>query len=283
MTSIDRSWSARFQRGVRLTKMSLEVMRQQPGLVLVPILYTAVITVLFVIAALITGGNTTGASLLLWIIAFLLMATVSMVGQAVITHRVMEHLEGRSSSNAQSFQAILPRLPTLAAWASLSLTVGVALRSLERGRGILGILARIVAIFAIIAWSALTFFVLPVIVFENVSTGSAIKRSKDLVKASWGEGVVGVGMLNIVFNLAFFAVLLLAILLSYAHAVVLAVLLILVAVIAFNLLAAVASPIFTVALYRYATTGQVVLGFAQEDFAATFRPRKRSGLAGSHF
>lgn len=272
---VDRSWSARFHRGVRLATMSLQIMREQPGLIAVPMLSVSAITLLFVGIAVVTGGKAAGPGLILYLGGFCVMATIGMLGQAVITHRVMEHLEGRRSTNGESLQAVMPRLPTIAAWASLSLTVGVALRSLERGRGILGILSRIVAIVAVISWSAMTFFVLPIIVFEGLSTGAAIRRSKELLRATWGEGVVGVGALNIIFNLALWAVLAIAILLAALHAVVLALLVILIAIIGFNLLAAVASPIFTVALYRYATTGEAVLGFAQADFAASFRPRAR--------
>ncbi|HZU78910.1 MAG TPA: DUF6159 family protein, partial [Acidimicrobiales bacterium] len=208
-------------------------------------------------------------------IGFFAMASVAMVGQAVITHRVMEHLEGRTSTNGQSLQAIMPKLGTIVAWACVSLTVGTLLRSMERGRGVLGLLARIVAVMALIAWSALTFFVVPVILFEGLSTGAAIKRSGELVKRSWGEGVVGVGALNIVFTLATLAAFFLCVVLAAAHAVVLAVIVLFVAIVGLNLLASVASPVFTVALYRYATTGQVVLGFGQEDFAAAFRPSRR--------
>lgn len=255
--------------------MSIEVIRQLPGLLLVPTLSVSAVALVFVVVAVITGGSTTGPALLLWIVAFVLMATISMVGQAVVTHRVMAHLEGERSSNRQSFEAVLPKLPTLVAWASISLTLGAVIRSFERGRGLLGILARIVALFVIVAWSAITFFVLPVILFENRTTIEAIKRSRELVRTSWGEGVVGVGALNLLFSLGFLAVMVLAILLSIAQLAILAVLLILAAIVGFNLLTAVASPVFTVALYRYAMTGQVVLGFSEQDLASAFRPRRR--------
>jgi hypothetical protein len=277
---IDRSWSARFNRGLRLTTMSLEIMRQLPGLIAIPILSVAAIAFVFVVLALLTGGNASGFGLVVWVAGYAVMATVAVVGQAVITHRVMAHLEGQAVSNGQSLRAVLPRLKTLAAWACLSLTVGATLRSLERGRGIIGLVTRVVAAFVTLAWSAMTFFVLPVILFENLNTTAAMKRSRELVKGSWGEGVVGVGALNVIFNLAFLAVVIVAVLLAMVHAVVLALIVVLLAILAFNLLAAVASPIFTVALYRYATTGELVMGFSQRDFVAAFR-RKPTRLAWS--
>lgn len=279
-TRIDRSWSARFHRGLRLTTTSLEIMRRLPGLTAIPVLSISAIAFVFVVLALLTGGRASGFGLVVWTAGYGVMATVAMVGQAVITHRVMTHLDGHAVSNSQSLQAVLPRLRTLAAWACLSLTVGATLRSLERRRGLIGLVTRAVATFVTIAWSAMTFFVLPVILFENLDTAAAIKRSRALVRECWGEGVVGVGALNVLFNLALIAVVFVAMILAIAHAVVLALIVILLAILGFNLLAAVASPIFTVALYRYATTGEYTMGFSKHDFVAAFR-RKRTRLVRS--
>src|SRR6266498_2493894 len=47
------------------------------------------------------------------------------------------------------------------------------------------------------SWSAVTFFVVPVLLFEPVGVGQGLKRSAQLFKQRWGEqftGTVGIGL-----------------------------------------------------------------------------------------
>ena len=276
--SIDRSWSARLTRGVALVRVSLELMQQQPGLLAVPVASTGAVVVLFALASVATGGSLTGAeglALLVWLVAFGAMAAVATVGQAVITQRIMCHLNGERLSNSESLRAVTPRLSTLATWGCLNLAVGTFVRAIERGRGILGLVGRMVALIAVIAWSAATFFVVPVILFEGLGVSDAMRRSRELVRSTWGEGVVGVGALVLLFNLIGLGIVIAAVLLAAAQLYVLAMIFILLAIIAINLLSAVASPVFTVALYCFATTGAVPLGLSEQDLSAAFRPRRK--------
>ena len=75
--------------------------------------------------------------------------------------------------------------------------MSLILRSLqERG----GIVARIAAGFAGMAWSLVTFLVLPVLVIEGLSVGKAIKRSSELFRRAWGEQVIanaGIGLVGL--------------------------------------------------------------------------------------
>lgn len=259
--------------------MALAVLREQPGLLAVPVATTALVAVLFVVTAAV--GDAVGGVLavLFWVAGLVAMATAAVAGQAVIAHRVMAHLDGEPLTNGEALRRIRPKLPTLVAWGSLSLLVGVLIRSMERGRGIVGLLGRIAAVFVTVAWSAMTFFVLPVICFEGLDVQAAMRRSKAIVREHWGEGVVGVGALNLLVFLCVLSTFVVAVLLTAAGAAILGLAFVLVALVALNFLSAVASPVFTVVLYRYATTGVLVGGFVPEDVAAAFRPRRRARLA----
>jgi hypothetical protein len=272
---IDRSWSARLNRGIGLATSSLALMREQPGLLAVPVISSAIVLVICLIGGLLDLALPSGLVLIVDLAALAGIGAVSATGQAVIVHRVMSLIQGRRLTNADSFAAIRPRLRTIAAWGCLALTVGILIRSLERGRGVVGIATRILAAFLTVAWTALTFFVLPVIVFEELSLREAITRSREIVKRSWGEGVIGVAALSALFNLAGLAVFVLFVLLALAHAIVLAIIFLVIALVALNLLAAVASPIFVVVLYNFATAGEVALGFDRELVDAAFRRRRR--------
>jgi hypothetical protein len=54
-----------------------------------------------------------------------------------------------------------------------------------------GILGRIVGLIGAVAWSVLTFFVVPVLIFEDAKVGDAIKRSSHIFKERWGEQFAG--------------------------------------------------------------------------------------------
>lgn len=272
--NIDRRWSARLRRGWQFSIRSLELMKDQPGLIVVPVITATTILVQLIIIGLI--GNALPSVLgFLWDVAGLISVyTVAVTGQAVIVVRIGAILNGGQLSNRESLQAVLPRMKDIVTWAAISFTVGTLIRSLERVRGPIGWIFRLIAVAMLVAWSALTFFVVPVMMFEGLSARASITRSRELVRQVWGEGVVGVGVLNVVFNLAALVLFILCFLLAAAHAFVLAILLFIVTIVAFNLLAAVVSPIFTVVMYRFATAGEVSFGFSAEDLAASMRPRR---------
>src|SRR5579859_817357 len=81
---------------------------------------------------------------------------------------------GGEPTLADGFRAAWSRLPQIAAWAVVAATVGLILKAIENsndkvGRFISGLLG--------VAWSVLTFFVVPVLVVEKVGPIQAVKRS----------------------------------------------------------------------------------------------------------
>ena len=66
--------------------------------------------------------------------------------------------------------------------------VSIILRSIEERAGWLG---RIVISLIGMAWTVITFLVLPIIVVENLGVGKALKKSGSLVRNTWGENLSG--------------------------------------------------------------------------------------------
>ena len=164
----------------------------------------------------------------------------------------------------------------IAGWAAVSATVGLILRALEERAGFLG---RIVINIIGAAWSAVTFFVVPVLLYEPVGVGQGIKRSATIFKQRWGETFVGAGAIGIaVFIIALpLAAVVGAIGMS---SVVLAAI---VGSLTFGLLIAVStalSGIFNAALYRYATTGEAPGAFSPDDLNGSFKQKRRGLLSG---
>lgn len=80
------------------------------------------------------------------------------------------------------------RLPQIFGWALVSAFVGVALRLIENSNKRAG---QFVASILGMAWTAMTFFVVPAIVLEGVGPVEAFKRSLGTLKRTWGTALVG--------------------------------------------------------------------------------------------
>jgi hypothetical protein len=65
-------------------------------------------------------------------------------------------------------------------------TVGLILKAIQENSGILG---KIVTGLIGVVWSVATFFVVPVIAYENVGPIDAVKRSTEMMKEKWGESL----------------------------------------------------------------------------------------------
>ena len=72
-------------------------------------------------------------------------------------------------------------------WALIAATVGLALQLLRANQR--NMFARIVIDIIGGVWEFLTFFVIPVLVSENVGPIGAIKRSSGLVRKTWGRQI----------------------------------------------------------------------------------------------
>ena len=151
--------------------------------------------------------------------------------------------------------------------ALLSATIGVILRIIAERFKVVGEL--ITSITGLI-WSLLTFFVIPVMIFENRSILQSIKQSGYLFKKTWGEHVIGQFSMALFFTflgLRGLIPLLLGFLTNPC---------IIITVIYWVLLAIISSclnGIFVAALYNYALTGQVPAAYSPEVIEGAFKPK----------
>jgi hypothetical protein len=160
----------------------------------------------------------------------------------------------------------------IAGWAAISATVGLILRSLEQRLGWVGDL--IVGLIGV-AWSVITFFVVPVILFEPVGVIDSVKRSGSIFKQRWGETFIGQGAIGLAMILLSLPVIGLAILLGMASTI----LGVVVGGLALAALTAVGSAlagVYNAALYRYATEGEAAGAFDSTDLQGAFRPKGRT-------
>jgi hypothetical protein len=85
------------------------------------------------------------------------------------------------------------KLPLLA-WSVVAATVGVIIRLIQSEENIA---AQIVAGLFAAAWSVMTYFVVPVIVFRDPSVTDMLKESASTFKDTWGESVGAMATIDI--------------------------------------------------------------------------------------
>ena len=106
-------------------------------------------------------------------------------------------LGGGNPTIADGLRAAASRLPVIAGWALVSATVGLVLRIIEDRSEKVG---QIVAGLLGMAWTIVSFLVVPILVVENKGPIAALKDSTALLKKTWGEQLVS----NFSFGMIFF-------------------------------------------------------------------------------
>lgn len=167
-------------------------------------------------------------------------------------------LAGHKPTVSDGFRVAFSRIGSIAAWALVAATVGLALGFLRDRRNKL---LSIVAAGLSLAWSLITYLIVPVLLFEDHGVLSSIHRSQELFRSHWGEQVAG----NFGFGLLTFLLSMPAIfvaLVCWQFDPVAGIILALVYILILTTVTSAARGIFTVALYRYATAGTAPAGFS---------------------
>lgn len=269
----------RITRGFRLARSSLEVLRADRGLLLLPLLSFGAIAVvagvylagLFALGLL--GGRTSPVAI---VPLYFVAAFISIFSNAAVVATADLYLQGRTPTLGDGIHVATTKAGKLVRWSVLTTTVGLVLRALEERAGIV---TRIVLGIIGMAWSVATFMVVPVLLFEDLSVTDSVKRSAHLFRQRWGEQLIGNGSIG----LAIMVVALIAVLPIGALFAISPILGIPAAVVVFGGLmvtSAALSGIFNAALYRYATTGVAEGPFSPADLQGSFRARRGGGPQG---
>jgi len=103
-----------------------------------------------------------------------------------LVHCTRIHLQGGKPSFGDGVRFAMKRIPIILGWAVLSATVGIILKAIEENSGTVGsIISSIVGV----VWSIVTFFVVPILAYEEVGPITALKRSGQIMKEKWGESI----------------------------------------------------------------------------------------------
>jgi len=218
-------------------------------------------------------------------LAYVVLAFITIFFNAALVHAANERLSGGDPTLGSAIRGAMLRVGRILPWALVSATVSIVLRAIEERAGAFG---RIIGSIAGVAWSLVTFLVLPILVIEGVGVGDAVKRSGEMFRTTWGENVaaqIGFGLIGFLAMLPAFLVA--AAVVSAGGAVaVIGIAVVVVWVLTVAMVMSALSGIFQTALYRYAAGLETGSGaFSQGELQAAFaskpgRSRFPRGFAG---
>jgi small-conductance mechanosensitive channel len=202
--------------GLELSKQSWAALRQNRQLIAFPIIsmigLIIITALLFIPAAALlkpllapTGQSAQSASesdpswLLLLVILFvyyLIAYFLVIFSNTALVGATMKLIKDGQATVGDGISVAMSRLGKIIVYALISATIGIIARRISQsGRNsdniIVSILAAIVGALVQGAWNLLIFFALPVMVVENLSVISSLKRSLEIFKQTWGENFVG--------------------------------------------------------------------------------------------
>ncbi|MEK6894872.1 MAG: DUF6159 family protein [Nanoarchaeota archaeon] len=261
--------------GWKITKQSFEVIKHDKEILIYPILATisiiVVIGILTVLSFLGILGVTLISSNLSYFSALVLLAIITICAyfisvffQAAIVTSATIRFSGRNPTLADGLRGPSKRIFSLFGWAAISALVGTILAALKRsgsnrsktvaigsqiGAGLLGT-----------AWNLITFFTIPIILFEKYGPIQSIKHSTHLFKKTWGENVTAqfsIGAIFFLISLPFIVLMILAIMSKNISFIIASAIILVIAIIMIMVVSTSVNGILKAALYQYAKTGKM--------------------------
>ena len=253
----------RLSNGWQLAKTSLAIIEEEKSLLLFPVLSTLALIMVCatffgggyfifgeeLLAAADTAETGTGTSPFAYVLAFcyyFVTYFVIIFFNSALVHCAVQVLNGEETSLSAGLEFATSKLDKILAWTSIAATVGLLLKILQSNEKIGQIAAMIIGA----GWSILTFFVVPVILYEDKDVIGSVKRSGSIMREKWGESLganFGFGFIN------FIAILLIGVL-SVVLAQINIVLAIIVGILSLLLLGTVmsaAQTVFLAAIYQH--------------------------------
>ncbi len=275
----------KFARSWDLTKGSWNVLKADKELLILPVISFIAATIAavsifvptFLLSTSTTGGETTATlgpvGYVLAFVGYVVLAYITIFFNAALVHAANERMNGGDPTVGSALKGAASRGLAILPWAIVSATVSMVLRAIEERSGFIG---RLVVGLVGLAWSLVTFLVLPILVIEGIGVGEAIKKSTSMFKRTWGEQVIasaGIGLVTFVAILAGLPFLLLIATGNTVLAIVGIALFVIWAVLV-AVVSSALSAVYQTALYHYAVTGSSPQAFATVNLGQAFEPRR---------
>ncbi|MGB5006374.1 MAG: DUF6159 family protein [Ferruginibacter sp.] len=201
----------RLSTGWRITMNSFAILKKNRQLIIFPIL--SGISLLMMMGIFILGifavagwdvdyintDNDVVNYAIMFLFYFVNYFVVVFFNMALI-HCSKLYFNGEEVSVSIGLKFSASRIGVILSWALFAATVGTILKIIQENSGWLG---KIITGLIGIVWGITTFFVVPVIAYENLGPVAAFKRSAQLMKEKWGESLGATFSLGLMQTLVF--------------------------------------------------------------------------------
>jgi hypothetical protein len=187
----------RLSNGFKIAMNSFKVLRANKQLIIFPVL--SGISLVLVVASFFTGILATkgwdldrleemGTFTMYFFIFLFYIANyfVIVFFNMALIHCTRLYFHGEEVTVAKGLKFSMSRIGVIFSWAIFAAIVGTILKAIQENSGIVG---KIITGIIGIVWNVATFFVVPVIAYENLGPLQAFKRSSQLMKEKWGESL----------------------------------------------------------------------------------------------
>ena len=267
----------RFANSIELMRASWEVLKKDKEILFIPIISGVSLMVMlasFVVPAILVGDpdliqrlihEDRNFSMTVSFIFYFLNYLIIIFFNSAIVACATVRMGGGDPTVLDGLNTASSRIGKVILWAFVSATVGMILRMIQGrsnliGRAISGLLG--------MAWSVTSFLVIPVMVNENKGPFDAYTGSIDLLKKTWGEGLIGTFSFGLVFTIASLPAFFVVGAGAYLGKGMLTIILIISAVVylvALSIFQSALMGIFQSALYQFARFGNVPSGFQERQ------------------
>jgi hypothetical protein len=284
-----------FSRSWELTKVTFDVINKDRELIwfaLLSFFFSTIFAVTMIVPTVLAtlmneGFSQESLQLFEYAIIFITyfgLAFIATFFNVCVVYTTKIRFEGGNATFGESLKFAFSRFWLIVQWSLLAATVGLLMRLLENfarrlgrpGQIIMGILIALIGM----AWTIVTIFVVPVLVYKGLGPVDAVKKSIQVIKKTWGESLIKAIGLGLIQFLIMLGIIVAAGLLTYGLSMMfemkglligigIGVLLLLLVGLVFS----VASTIFNTALYVYANNGQIASGFDENLIKGSFKSK----------
>lgn len=249
----------RMSRGWEMTKLSFAIVRQNKTLLMFPVISgIAMILILSIIFAGFWFVPELAEApewffIILGFFIYVILFFISYYFQAGLVACAYATMDGETPSMGYGMKKANTVIGRLFTWAIISAVIGMILQAIESR---FPIASRLIGA----AWGIATYFVVPIIVFEDVAAWPSMKRSWQVLKGSWGEALTGHLATTLIFFLLALLFIPLIMLAAWMPGLPLTILFALIALgylVFIIVLSSAVSTVLRTALYRYTTTGKI--------------------------
>ncbi|WP_136689474.1 DUF6159 family protein [Halorhabdus amylolytica] len=188
----------RISIGFGLARRSGRVLRAHPNLLAFPLLggLAGLAFVMTVFGGLFLADLGSGPIMYATLFVIYVVETfIASFFTAALVAATRETFRGREPTIRASLAIAWEKRWQLLAWSIVAAIVGVIIRGIEESSEIGGTI--LAALFSL-AWGVMTYFVVPVIVFEETSITGMFRESGHTIKRTWGESLGTLSAISIV-------------------------------------------------------------------------------------